>query len=213
MLVNTTVLNTKLTRQNSIFWGGCNLRGLEQRASGSSGLCQSYGAQGIRADKNLAAAKPNTDHILGESGKTLALEADVCNIETVERTEALAIEHFKKIAVPHNSMGISPAGGLLDIDDAVFQNTIDINVGTILRTTHAVLTHFLKKSLGMITNISSPASIRWNGYFYFTYYASKAALNQATVAMALELADKGIQENSIFPRVIDTPLVYQQLAA
>ncbi|UTM02213.1 SDR family oxidoreductase [Alcaligenes sp. NLF5-7] len=50
----------------------------------------------------------------------------------------------------------------------------------------------------MITNISSLASICWSGYSYFAYYASKAALNQATVATALEFANKGIRANAIF---------------
>jgi NAD(P)-dependent dehydrogenase (short-subunit alcohol dehydrogenase family) len=164
-------------------------------------------------DKDLAAAKRSADHIFGEGGEALALEADVCNTETVEKTVALALEHFGKIDVLHNNVGIAPAGGPLDIDDALFQKTMDINVGSILRTTRAVLPHFLKQGSGVITNISSLASIRWSGYSYFAYYASKAALNQATVATALEFADKGVRANAILPGVIDTPLVYQQIAA
>jgi hypothetical protein len=164
-------------------------------------------------DKDLAAAKRSADHIFGEGGEALALEADVCNTETVEKTVALALEHFGKIDVLHNNVGIAPAGGPLDIDDALFQKTMDINVGSILRTTRAVLPHFQEQGSGVITNISSLASIRWSGYSYFAYYASKAALNQATVATALEFADKGIRANAILPGVIDTPLVYQQIAA
>lgn len=171
------------------------------------------GAQVVCVDKDLAAAKRSADHILEEGGEALALEADVCDTETVEKTVALAIKHFGKIDVLHNNVGIAPAGGPLDIDDALFQRTMDINVGSILRTTRAVLPHFLKQGSGVITNISSLASIRWSGYSYFAYYASKAALNQATVATALEFADKGIRANAVLPGVIDTPLVYQQIAA
>lgn len=136
------------------------------------------GAQVVCVDKDSAAAKRSADHISGEGGEALALEADVCNTETVEKTVALALEHFGKIDVLHNNVGIAPAGGPLDIDDALFQKTMDINVGSILRTTRAVLPHFLKKGSGVITNIFSLASIRWSGYSYFAYYASKAVLNQ-----------------------------------
>lgn len=167
------------------------------------------GAQVVCVDKDSAAAKRSADHIIGEGGEALALEADVCNTETVEKTVAIALEHFGKIDVLHNNVGIAPAGGPLDIDDALSQKTMDINVGSILRTTRAVLPHFLKQGSGVITNISSLASIRWSGYCYFAYYTSKAALNQATVATALEFADKG----AILPGVIDTPLVYQHIAA
>lgn len=54
------------------------------------------GAQVVCVDKDLAAAKRSADHILGEGGEALALEADVCNTETVEKTVALALEHFGK---------------------------------------------------------------------------------------------------------------------
>jgi NAD(P)-dependent dehydrogenase (short-subunit alcohol dehydrogenase family) len=56
------------------------------------------------------------------------------------------------------------------------------------------------------------ASIRWAGYPYFAYYASKAAVNQATVALALQYADQGIRANAILPGMIDTPLIYQQIS-
>ncbi|MCY1555095.1 Dihydroanticapsin 7-dehydrogenase [compost metagenome] len=60
-------------------------------------------------------------------------------------------------------------------------------------------------------NISSLAAIRYSGYSYFAYYASKAAVNQATVAIALQYADQGIRANVIMPGVIDTPMVYKQI--
>ena len=64
-----------------------------------------------------------------------------------------------------------------------------------------------------IINISSLAAIRWTGYPYFAYYAAKAAVNQATVALALQYAPQGIRANCIMPGMIDTPLIYAQIAA
>ncbi|MGO3712784.1 SDR family NAD(P)-dependent oxidoreductase [Alcaligenes aquatilis] len=65
------------------------------------------GAQVVCVDKDWAAAKRNADHIIVEGGEALALEADVCDTETVEKTVALAIEHFGKIDVLHNNVGIA----------------------------------------------------------------------------------------------------------
>lgn len=61
------------------------------------------GAQVACVDKDWAAAKRSADHIIVEGGEALALEADVCDTETV----ALAIEHFRKIDVLHNNVGIA----------------------------------------------------------------------------------------------------------
>ena len=67
----------------------------------------------------------------------------------------------------------------------------------------AVLPHMLRQGGGAIVNISSLAAIRWTGYPYFAYYATKAAVNQATVALAMQYARSGIRANCILPGLID----------
>jgi NAD(P)-dependent dehydrogenase (short-subunit alcohol dehydrogenase family) len=59
--------------------------------------------------------------------------------------------------------------------------------------------------------VSSVASIRDTGYVYPAYNASKAALNQLTVSLALSYADRGIRANAVLPGMIDTPLVASQV--
>ena len=66
----------------------------------------------------------------------------------------------------------------------------------------------LERRGGAIVNISSLAAIRWTGYPYFAYYAAKAAVVQATTAIALQYACQGIRANCILPGLIDTPLIY-----
>jgi NAD(P)-dependent dehydrogenase (short-subunit alcohol dehydrogenase family) len=55
--------------------------------------------------------------------------------------------------------------------------------------------------------------MRWTGYPYFAYYAAKAAVNQATVALAIQYARQGIRANCIMPGLIDTPLIYKQISS
>ena len=69
----------------------------------------------------------------------------------------------------------------------------------------------LERKSGVIINISSLAAIRHTGYPYFAYYATKAAVNQATVALAMEHARDGIRANCIMPGAINTPLIYKQI--
>lgn len=67
----------------------------------------------------------------------------------------------------------------------------------------AVLPHMLAQGCGAIINMSSLAAIRWTGYPYFAYYTAKAAVNQATVALAMQYARHGIHANAIFPGAVD----------
>jgi NAD(P)-dependent dehydrogenase (short-subunit alcohol dehydrogenase family) len=69
-----------------------------------------------------------------------------------------------------------------------------------------------RQKKGVITNISSVASLRYTGYPYASYYAAKGAVNQFTVGVALQYAREGIRCNAILPGMMDTPLIHQQIA-
>lgn len=164
-------------------------------------------------DRDAAAAQETAGQISAAGGQATALTADVTITAEVDRSVQDALRHFGHIDILHNNVGIAHAGGPLEVDEATLRRVMDINLGAMHRTVRAVLPHFLRQQRGVIVNISSIAATRWTGYDYFAYYASKAALNQATVAIALQYADQGIRANAILPGVIDTPLVYQQIRA
>lgn len=164
-------------------------------------------------DREMLAAQETAQQIQAEGGRALALAADVTDTGQVNQSVDAVIGEFGRIDVLHNNVGIAKAGGPLEVDEAEFNRVMDVNVGSMHRTVRAVLPHFLAQNKGAIVNISSLAAVRWSGYSYFAYYASKAALNQATVAIALQYAAQGIRANVVMPGVIDTPLVYQQISA
>ena len=103
-------------------------------------------------------------------------------------------------------------GGPVELDEDKFKTALDLNIGSVYRTARAVLPQMLRQGSGAIINISSLAAIRWTGYPYFSYYATKAAVNQATVALAMQYARQGIRANCIMPGLIDTPLIYKQIS-
>ena len=170
------------------------------------------GATVVCVDRDAEAAEEAARVIREEGHQAIALVADVTQTQEVNSAVQAAIERFGKLNILHNNVGIAHPGGPLELDDAAFQRVMDINVGSVHRTVRAVLPHFLAQGGGAIVNVSSLAAIRWSGYSYFAYYTSKAAVNQATVAIALQYADKGIRANAIMPGIIDTPLVYKQIA-
>src|SRR5690606_11685824 len=138
--------------------------------------------------------------------------ADVTDLASVEAAAAKAAEAFGGIGILHNNVGVTHMGGPVELDQAQFQAALDLNIGPVYRTAKAVLPYMLKGGGGAIVNISSIAAIRYVGYPYFAYYATKAAVNQATVALAMQYARQGIRANCIMPGLIDTPLIYKQIS-
>jgi NAD(P)-dependent dehydrogenase (short-subunit alcohol dehydrogenase family) len=171
------------------------------------------GAHVVAIDLTREAAEETAAVIAGEGGSALALACDVTNLAAIEATVAKSLETFGRIDILHNNVGAVVHGGPVELDEDAFRRNLDLNVGSVYRTAKAVIPHFLKAGKGAIVNISSLAAIRWTGYPYFAYYASKAAVNQATVALALQYARFGIRANAILPGLIDTPLIYQQISS
>ena len=174
-----------------------------------------YARQGARVvclDLDEAAAQETAAIIESEGQRALALRADVTSAASVDEVVRRAVEAFGRIDILHNNVGMTLMGGPTDIDEAAWQRSLDINVGSVYRTARAVLPHMLARKSGVIINISSLAAIRWGGYPYFAYYAAKAAVNQATVALAMQYARQGIRANAILPGAIDTPLIYRELS-
>lgn len=171
------------------------------------------GARVIAVDQVEAAAHETVELIQGEQGEALAVQADVTDMATVEAAVAKAVATFGRIDILHNNVGITTMGGAQELDEAKWHRSLDINVGSVFRTCKAVLPHMIAQGSGSIVNISSLASIRWTGYPYFAYYTAKAAVNQATVAVALQHASQGIRANAILVGAVDTPLIYREIAS
>lgn len=104
-------------------------------------------------------------------------------------------------------------GGPIELDEAAWHRAIDLNVTSCLLTCKHVLPHMLLRHAGAIVNVSSVAAIRYTGYPYVAYYAAKAAVNNFTLALAVQYANQGIRVNAIMPGFMNTPLIYQQISS
>jgi NAD(P)-dependent dehydrogenase (short-subunit alcohol dehydrogenase family) len=170
------------------------------------------GASVACIDLNQAAADETAAIIAGEGGAALAVAADVTNQASVNACIAATVARFGRIDILHNNVGVTHMGGPVELSEDQFKASLDLNLGSVYRTAKAVIPHMLAGGGGAIVNISSLAAIRWTGYPYFAYYATKAAVNQATVALAMQYARQGIRANAILPGLIDTPLIYKQIS-
>jgi NAD(P)-dependent dehydrogenase (short-subunit alcohol dehydrogenase family) len=171
------------------------------------------GAAVACVDIDGEAAAQTAAVIAAEGGVAIALEADVTRLYSVEAATAQALDRFGRLDILHNNVGVTQMGGPVELDETAWQRALDLNIGSVYRTAKSVLPHMIERRAGAIVNISSLASQRWTGYPYFAYSTAKAAVNQATVMLAMQYARYGIRANCVVPGAIDTPLIYRQIAS
>lgn len=126
--------------------------------------------------------------------------------EDVEAAVNNCMEEYGRIDILHNNVGIAEFGGPVETSEESWNRVMDANIKGVFLTCKYVLPIMEAQRSGVIINISSLASIRWSGVPYIGYYASKAAVNQFTRAVALQYADKGIRVNAILPGMMNTPM-------
>jgi NAD(P)-dependent dehydrogenase (short-subunit alcohol dehydrogenase family) len=103
-----------------------------------------------------------------------------------------------------NSAGIIGSGPAAETSDAQFDRMLDVNVRSLFRLTRAAIP-MLRRSRGSIVNVSSVAGLRpYPGIL--PYCVSKAAVDQMTRCLALELGPDGIRVNAVNPGVVVTNL-------
>jgi len=170
------------------------------------------GAAVVAVDRDPAAAEATASIIRGEGLPGMALAGDVTQSDAVEAIVARTRDAHGRIDILHNNVGITAMGGPVEESEASWRRVLDTNLTSMFLTCKHVLPVMLAQRAGAIINISSIAAVRYTGYPYISYYASKGGVNQFTVGLALEYAGRGIRANAIMPGLMDTPLIHQQIA-
>ena len=170
------------------------------------------GAHVVCVDIKRQAAEETVGIIAEEGGSASAASCDVTSSEQVAALVAKAVADHGRIDILHNNVGYATMGGPIELDEAGWRRTLDLNVTSCFLTCKHVLPHMLRQRAGAIVNVSSVAAIRYTGYPYVAYYAAKAAVNNFTMGLALQYAKDGIRVNAIMPGLMNTPLIFQQIS-
>ena len=170
------------------------------------------GAHVACVDINPAAAAETLDILKGEGLSATAHVCDVTDSQSVARVVAEVIAQRGQVDILHNNVGYAAMGGPIEMEEADWQRSFDLNVTGCFLTCKHVLPHMLLRRTGAVINISSIAAIRYTGYPYPAYYAAKAAVNNFTMGLALQYAKDGIRVNAIMPGLMNTPLIHQQIS-
>lgn len=170
------------------------------------------GARVVAIDLNAEAAAVTREIILAEGNQAISVAADVTRLAEVERAVAFALERWGRIDILHNNVGITSQGGPVETSEETWDRVMAVNVKSMFLTCKCVLPTMEAQGSGAIVNIGALGGVRWTGYAYCAYAASKGAVNSLTQSIALQYAAKGIRANCILPGVMDTPHIYSQIA-
>lgn len=136
--------------------------------------------------------------------KPLIVPGDVTDEKYIEKLIEITVKTFGKINVLINNAGILSTGTIETTSLEQFDKIMNTNVRSIYQLTMLAVPHLIKTQ-GTIVNISSVNGIRsFPGVL--AYNISKAAVDQFTRCVALELASKNVRVNSVNPGVIITEI-------
>ena len=162
------------------------------------------GASVLIADVDEDNAR-NTERLIAAAGGSAAsVTVDITDVGAVEQATAAAIARYGAIDILHNNVGLPQLSDFAGVTNVDWQRGFAINCIGAANTIRAALPHLLAADHPAIINVSSVASIRFTGIHYAVYNAAKAALNQLTIAVALEHAKRGLRANAILPGLLDT---------
>jgi len=142
--------------------------------------------------------------IEAEGGVAKSIVADVTNKEDIERVVRETVEAFGGIDVVVNAAGIIATGTVETTKLEDWDYMMNINVRAPFYLMQLAMPYLIERQ-GNIVNVSSVTGIRaFPGVL--SYCASKAAVDQLTHCVALEMASKGVRVNAVNPGVVVTRL-------
>src|SRR3990172_9188336 len=164
------------------------------------------GAAVAITDLNPEGCQAVAREVQGENGKALALRCDVTSKAEVDASVAAAVREFGHLDVLVNNAGIAIFKPFLEVTEAEWDTTIDVNLKGQFLCAQAAAREMVKQHWGRIINIASVASGQAGvGFPSLAHYtASKGGVTALTESLAIELGPYGINVNAVGPGVIDT---------
>jgi NAD(P)-dependent dehydrogenase (short-subunit alcohol dehydrogenase family) len=173
----------------------------------TSVLFARQGARIAGVDRDRDAALETARLIEEEGGECDVDVCDVTDAADVGAYVARVIDRFGRIDVLVNNVGRSAPGGPAELDEAAWDEQLDVNLKSAYLLCHHVLPIMERQGAGAVVNVSSAAGLRYIGKPQVGYAAAKAALLQFTRTTGVIYADRGVRLNCVVPGLIHTPLV------
>jgi acetoacetyl-CoA reductase len=172
-------------------------------------ICQRLAKEGYKV---IAGCGPSRDHakwLAEQAALGHTFYASVGNVGDWQST----VDAFAKVKAEHgpvdvlvNNAGITRDGQFRKMTVDQWREVIDTNLNSMFNVTKQVIDDMLERGWGRIINISSVNGQK--GQFGQTNYSTaKAGLHGFTMALAQEVAAKGVTVNTVSPGYVGTDMV------
>jgi acetoacetyl-CoA reductase len=172
-------------------------------------ICQALHQKGMKV---IAGCGPSRDHakwLAEQQAQGFTFYASVGNVASWEST----VEAFSKARAEHgvidvlvNNAGITRDRMFLKMTPDDWKAVIDTNLNSMFNVTKQVVPDMVEKGWGRIIQISSVNGEKGQAG-QTNYSAAKAGMHGFTMALAQEMAAKGVTVNTVSPGYIGTDMV------
>jgi len=172
-------------------------------------ICQRLHRDGHKVIAGCGPSRDYTKWLDEQKALGYTFYASVGNVSDWDST----VEAFKKTKAEHgpidilvNNAGITRDGMFRKMTKADWDAVISTNLDSMFNVTKQVIDDMVDRGWGRIVNISSVDGEK--GQFGQTNYsAAKAGMHGFTMALAQEVANKGVTVNTVSPGYIGTDMV------
>ncbi|MEA2980276.1 MAG: acetoacetyl-CoA reductase [Alphaproteobacteria bacterium] len=173
-------------------------------------ICQRFYKDGLTVVAGCGPNSPRRERWLAEQAELgyafIASEGNVGDWESTEAAIAKVKKDVGEIDVLVNNAGITRDGVFRKMSRENWNDVIATNLTSLFNVTKQVIEGMVSKEWGRIINISSVNGQK--GQFGQTNYSTaKAGIHGFTMALAQEVATKGITVNTVSPGYIGTEMV------
>jgi NAD(P)-dependent dehydrogenase (short-subunit alcohol dehydrogenase family) len=166
------------------------------------------GAEVIATGRNLSGLQRLRDEVTGVAGTILPLAGD---LSTRAATREIARQAGNiDILVNNAALTTSPRQSLVDCNDDTWDREFAVNVVAPVTLMQALVPGMIARGGGVVINISSIAVKRPHP-LNAAYAASKAALETASKAAAVDFAPHGVRVNVVQLGLTDTDALHELL--
>ena len=164
-------------------------------------------SDGFSVVVNYASSSNEADALVAElkaaGAQAIAVKADVAKADEVRHMFEISEQKLGKVDVLVNNAGVLKTVPLADTSDALFDQTLNINLRGTFNTLREAAARM--SDGGRIVNFSS-TTLALNMPGYAVYNATKAAVEAFTHVFAKELRGRNITVNAVAPGPIATSL-------